>query len=104
MGRNVGRSGMTTQEIMDTFYWRNGPCCAGCDHWESLNSRAGLCNKAAPIPANERAAMLDISSYTMNIGCGPPLTLRDYKCGSFKDDFDWSVLPPGYLRRIGAEL
>ena len=29
------------QEKCDTLYWRNGPCCAGCDHWQSEGGLTG---------------------------------------------------------------
>ncbi len=90
------------QEFIDRFYWSHGPCCGGCDHWRSLNSHAGECSKAAPVPGRERAAMLGIEGYSINIGAGHPLTRLSHQCGDFKDEFDWLSLPLAYRASIGA--
>jgi hypothetical protein len=87
---------------MDRFYWSHGPCCAGCDWWQSLNSKAGLCTRSAPVAAHERAAMLGISNSSLHVGAGHPFTPLDHRCGEFKDEFDWLSLTPWYLRSIGA--
>ncbi len=90
------------QEITDAFYWSTGPCCSGCDWWQSLNSVAGECTKSAPVSAGERVAMLGITSLSLKIGAGHILTPRDHRCGDFRDTLDWSSLPLPYLKRIGA--
>jgi len=90
------------QEFVDRFYWANGPCCAGCDHWQAINAGAGLCFAGPPVGAAERAAPLGITGMTLNSGAGQVMTPREYHCGAFKDEFDWSTLPPWYLRKIGA--
>jgi hypothetical protein len=89
------------QEYLDTFYHANGPCCAGCDWWRSLNSRAGECTRSTMIPGVDRAASLGLVSSSLPLGAGQALTVREHVCGEFKDEFDWSSLPPGYRRRIG---
>ncbi len=50
----------------------------------------------------ERFATLGIRGSSLNTGAGHALTLRDHRCGEFVDNFDWSSLPPHYLRRVGA--
>jgi len=92
------------QEAHDRFYWQQGKCCAGCDWWQHLNSVAGECTRNAPVASNERLDMLGISSASFAIGCGHAITRRDHVCGDFKDDFDWSTLPIGYLKTVGAPL
>lgn len=89
------------QEMIDRFYVENGPCCAGCDHWQSLNSWAGLCTMSKIAPASERVAMLGITGSSLNIGAGHAMTPHDHLCGLFADEFDWSSLPSWYLRKIG---
>ena len=92
------------QEHIDTFYWMNGPCCAGCDWWRSSNSSVGECRASKPVPAAERWAMTGITNCSLNTGAGHIITLRDHRCGDFKDDFDWHSLPVTYLKRVGAPL
>ena len=76
---------MDTQESVDAFYWRKGPCCAGCDWWRYYNSVAGECIRAAPVSGADRMAMLGITGASPSIGAGHPFTLRDHLCGDFKD-------------------
>lgn len=90
------------QEVLDTFYHQHGPCCAGCDWWRSLNSRAGECRRTAMIPGADRSAPLGIVGASLALGAGHAMTPREHACGEFKDGFDWRSLPPAYLRRIGA--
>ena len=92
------------QEILDTFYFQNGPCCAGCDWWRYLTSRAGECTKSAPVGASERWDMLSIEACSMQLGIGHVMTPREHFCGDFKDEFDWTSLPIGYRKRVGAPL
>lgn len=102
-GRFVTRGiEVSEQEAIDTFYWDNGPCCAGCDWWRSFNTRVGECLKSAPVSGQERFAMTGMSRPTMAVGAGHVATMREHHCGDFKDDFDWSALPLAYLFRIGA--
>lgn len=92
------------QEAIDAFYTKTGPCCAGCDWWAHMNSVAGECRKSAPVPAEQRYGMVVMGSLPWRfIGAeaGHIITNRDHRCGDFKDEFDWSTLPPAYLRRIG---
>jgi hypothetical protein len=90
------------QRATDTFYWRQGPCCAGCDWWHHLNTRVGLCTRAAPVAAAERTAMLGIERASMHTGAGHPFTPREHRCGDFRDEFDWTALPLAYRRSVGC--
>ena len=89
------------QQHVDTVYWKNGKCCAGCDHWRILNSISGECLKSKIIPAKERLKMVGIENISTDIGAGHAITLIGYVCGNFKDDFNWSILPLSYLKKIG---
>ncbi len=95
---------MDRQEFMDSFYFKHGPCCAGCDWWRSQNSVYGECRKARIVPGLERGDMLGITNCSMRIPAGHPLTKRDYHCGQFKDTFEWASLPVAYRKRIGAPV
>ncbi|QCG93980.1 hypothetical protein E6C67_08510 [Azospirillum sp. TSA2s] len=92
------------QEIIDTFYWKTGPCCAGCDWWQRLNSYAGNCTRSAPVSARERTTMLEMFSVSSEMDgvSGHIMTARGHVCGEFKDEFDWSSLPLPYQKRVGA--
>lgn len=90
------------QEILDDFFWKNGPCCAGCDWWSSINSVAGECTRSAPVTDGNRIAMLGIQGLSTAPGAGHVMTMREHRCGEFRDTFDWSSLPVPYLKRIGA--
>ena len=68
-----------SQEHIDRFYFAHGKCCAGCDWWRHVNSVAGCCNRM-PVEVP---------------------TTREHVCGEFKDEFDWSSLPPHYRRMVG---
>lgn len=93
---------MNTQEALDTFYWKNGPCCAGCDHWRHMNAFIGECQKSPPVAGKERVEMIGIQGTTLPIGAGHVMTPRGHECGSFKDEFDWASLPLAYQARVGA--
>jgi hypothetical protein len=88
------------QKAIDIFYMKNGPCCAGCDRWQHVNSTAGDCTKSAPVPAGERWALIGLKFNTWT-GAGHVVTPRHHKCGDFKDSFDWNSLPVNYLQSIG---
>ncbi len=90
------------QEFIDKFYWQNGPCCAGCDHWRHINSLVGDCQKSAPVSGAERTNMLGMEGASIHLPAGHIVTRRDHHCGDFKDDFDWASLPLAYLCRVGA--
>lgn len=90
------------QQSVDAFYWGHGPCCAGCDWWQHLNSHVGLCTRSAPIAGEDRVAMIGMDRVSMQIGGGHPFTQREHRCGDFQDDFDWSTLTPWYRRQIGC--
>ena len=89
------------QERCDTFYWKNGPCCAGCDYWSSGEGYIGQCMAAPPVSGVDVMRSLGIGWSSYIPAPGQPFTRHDHACGAFKDDFDWSMLPPEYLRRIG---
>lgn len=90
------------QEKCDTLYFEIGPCCAGCDHWQSDMGNLGYCTASGIVSGDQvmRSMGITWSSYTPPPGF--PLTEADFRCGLFKDDFDWSSLPEEYLRKIGA--
>ena len=89
------------QEVADKFYWSNGPCCAGCDHWGGFNSLVGECNLSPPVSGAERFAGLGMENVSSVLPAGFALTKRGDKCGRFKDEFDWFSLPLTYLTKIG---
>lgn len=90
------------QERCDSFYWKHGRCCAGCDHWSSEAGDIGECASAPPISGVEvlRSLGIDWCSYTPPPG--QPFTRRDHVCGAFQDNFDWPSLGEEYLRKVGA--
>lgn len=90
------------QEMLDAFYWRHGPCCAGCDWWRHFNSQIGECRKSAPVAGKARWAMVSIGWSTLRPGAGHIVTPREHVCGEFADTFDWASLPLSYQRRVGA--
>lgn len=90
------------QVASDTFYWKHGPCCAGCDWWRRLNTMIGECTQSAPVSGRERMSMLGITVLSCNVDAGHIVTPRDHYCGEFADTFDWPSLGPFYLRKIGA--
>lgn len=94
----------TRQEIIDRFYAKNGPCCAGCDWWRHFNSLVGECTRSAPVSGAQRASMLDMHSTSLAPGAGHAFTRREHHCGDFKDEFDWDSLPEHYLRSIGRTV
>ena len=89
------------QEAVDTFYWQHGPCCAGCDWWQHINSVCGECTKSSPVAGHERTAMLGLKFSSICPGAGHVMTNREHRCGEFMDSFDWKSLPSQYLQRIG---
>lgn len=86
----------------DEFFWRNGPCCAGCDHWSSEAGDIGECMAAPPVSGADVLKSLGISWCSYLPPPGQPYTPRDHRCGSFQDSFDWSTLGEPYLKSIGA--
>lgn len=92
------------QELLDSFYFSHGPCCAGCDWWRSIGPMAGECLKSAPVSGAERMAMLGIKWCSLPFGAGHVITDRSHHCGDFKDEFDWQSLPLPYRKRVGAPL
>lgn len=92
----------TYQQRCDTFFWSNGPCCAGCDHWASEAGDIGECAAAPPVSGNQVLKSLGIEWSSHIPPPGQPFTTRDHKCGAFQDTFDWTTLPEDYLEAIGA--
>lgn len=92
----------TRQEWLDAFYFKNGPSCAGCDWWRSISSHVGECHRSAPVKGDLKYAMLGMEGCSMKLPAGHILTKHDHHCGDFKDEFDWSSLPIGYRKRVGA--
>lgn len=90
------------QRNMDRFYMERGPCCAGCDHWRYINAVVGECLASPPVSGNERISMLGMQGLSLPGAGGHILTVREHHCGGFRDTFDWTTLPPHYLRIIGA--
>jgi hypothetical protein len=46
--------------------------------------------------------MVGVTGHAMPTGAGHVVTMREHSCGEFRDDFDWSSLPPAYQRRVGV--
>lgn len=95
---------MDLQEFHDRFYFKHGKCCAGCDWWRPISGAAGECAKSKIVSGRERMDMLGISWSSHRFKAGHAITARDYVCGNFKDEFDWSSLPLPYRKRIGAPI
>ncbi len=92
------------QKRCDAFFWKNGPCCAGCDHWSSDAGDIGECMSAPPVSGEQVIRSLGIDWCSHLPPPGQPFTKRDHKCGAFRDTFDWSTLDAGYLHEIGCCL
>lgn len=92
------------QEQCDAFYWKNGPCCAGCDHWSSSEAWIGQCMSAPPVSGADVIRSMGIAWSSYIPPPGQPYTKRDHVCGAFKDDFDWSTLDELHLSKIGARI
>lgn len=90
------------QKRCDEYFWRNGPCCAGCDHWSSEAGDIGECNAAPPVSGCDVLKSLGIDWCSYIPPPGQPYTRRDHRCGAFQDSFDWSELGEPYLKSIGA--
>jgi len=90
-----------SQEFLDRFYFKHGPCCAGCDWWRSISSMVGDCTKSAPVDGVARMDMLGIHGCSLRPRAGHIVTDRGHVCGDFKDEFDWSSLPLPYRKRVG---
>lgn len=73
------------QALIDDFYRRTGPCCAGCDFWRWHNSVVGDCTRSAPVSGADRIAMLGMDFSSLDPGAGQVMTRRDYHCGEFRD-------------------
>ena len=78
---------MTTrqQAIVDAFYERHGPRCAGCDWWRWHNTLVGECIKTVPVSGSERYALLKITSSSLPLEVGHIMTPREHYCGEFRD-------------------
>ena len=89
------------QQRCDTFFWKNGPCCAGCDHWASEMGDSGQCTLAPIVSGADVLKSMGISWSSYTPPPDYPYTARDHVCGSFRDTFDWATLGEDYLREIG---
>lgn len=93
------------QALVDAFYWKNGDCCAGCDHWEYHNGGViGDCKKSRLVAGKDRVTSMGIANTTLPIESGHIMTRREFTCGNFEDNFDWKSLGIFYLRRVGAKV
>jgi hypothetical protein len=86
------------QAFIDAFYHEHGPCCAGCDFWHHLNSRAGMCHRYPKHvgPSANKPSPFGVEACSL----GPvsqALTRRDDWCGEFRDTYDWKN------RRLGGD-
>lgn len=90
------------QERCDRDYWKYGPRCSGCDHWQSDMGNSGHCTAAGIVSGEQVLRSAGIVSCSYMPPPGFPLTKADFHCGLFRDDFDWSSLDHEYLERIGA--
>lgn len=75
-----------TQAIIDAFYAKTGPCCAGCDWWRWHNVLVGECTRTAPVSGMDRISMLGITGTSAPIPSGHIMTPREHVCGEFKDE------------------
>lgn len=80
-----------TQRVVDAYYRKHGPCCAGCDHWRWFNSVVGECTRSAPVSGEERMAMLGMKNLSQLAEPGHIVTKRDHVCGEFIDTHDWEA-------------
>ncbi|RUR26796.1 hypothetical protein ELY33_16955 [Vreelandella andesensis] len=71
------------------FYVKNGPCCAGCDHWDPLGASVGECTRTAPVTGIDRVSMLGWDNVTMRIDSGHIVTPREHVCGEFIETEVW---------------
>lgn len=90
------------QKRCDEFFWSNGRCCAGCDHWSSDQGDIGECLSAPPVSGEQVMKSLGITWSSYTPPPGQPFTRREHVCGAFEDNFDWPSLGADYLTSIGA--
>jgi len=92
-GRDMTERVVAPLDDADRFYFEHGPCCSGCDWWDSYPGfRLGACHKNAPGPKVHLPPGWE--------GCSAPklysewpITMRDTVCGDFRDTFDWAQIP-----------
>lgn len=92
------------QKRCDEFFWKNGRCCAGCDHWSSEAGDVGECLSAPPVSGVQVLKSMGITRSSHIPPPGQPFTHRDHVCGAFQDTFDWASLGEEYLASIGAPM
>ena len=102
--RNKEEFDLWYQKEMDKLYWKNGPCCAGCDHWMSDKAGLGICGDSKIMSGADVLRSMGITFCSYTPPPGQVHTKAEHHCGRFKDDFDWSTLDPEYLEEIGAKL
>lgn len=82
-----------TQEVVDEYYLKSGPCCAGCDYWRWVTSLVGECVRFSPNQSHDAAAGLGMDNCTLPRST-TNLTKRERLCGEFVDTFDWHKTKP----------
>lgn len=76
---------MEEDRLVVEFYKKNGPCCAGCDHWRYFSANLGECEKSNIMSMEDRLSILGITHWTGPGEAGKALTERGYHCGNFID-------------------
>lgn len=71
------------------FYEDNGPCCAGCDHWDPIGASIGECTRTAPVAGKDRISMLGWDNCTLPVDSGHIVTPREHRCGEFIETETW---------------
>lgn len=78
------------------------PVLRCCDHWGSSGALTGRCSAAGIMSGADVLQSMGVTFSSYMPEPGFPYTRAEHACGLFRDDFDWSTLDVGYLRRIGA--
>ena len=92
------------QECLDRFYWKHGPCCAGCDHWRPFNALTGECGELALTNVSICRRSATVMRGVTRVTISSAATSREHVCGAFADHFPWEAMPLSYLERIGAKI
>ncbi|WP_252108939.1 MULTISPECIES: hypothetical protein [unclassified Halomonas] len=77
------------RQCIKAFYDENGPCCAGCDHWDPIGASVGECTRTAPVAGADRISVLGWDNVTMRIDSGQIVTPREHWCGEFIETETW---------------
>lgn len=73
-----------SQQHVDAFYAKHGPCCAGCDFWRWINTRVGECIRMPPNQSHDAAAGLGFDFCSLPRSTSN-LTANSHLCGEFRD-------------------